>query len=72
MERDRQLKITSQYGKCSCDDFPRGSESIDAEGMDVQWVLLRSFQFYFRMIKTVGVKNKKPSEMHSGPELLWV
>lgn len=42
------------------------------KGVDGQWVLLRSFQFYFRMIKTVGGKNKKLSETHSGPEPVWV
>lgn len=40
--------------------------------VDVQWVLSRSLQFYFNTMKTVGVNNKKPSEMHSGPELGWI
>lgn len=38
----------------------------------VQGVLSRSLQFYLGTMKTVGVTNKKLSEMRSGPELGWI
>lgn len=40
--------------------------------VDVQRVLLRSLQFYLGTMKTVGVTNKKLSEMRLGPELGWI
>lgn len=38
----------------------------------VRGVLSRSLQFYLGTMKTVGVTNKKLSEMRSGPELGWI